>query len=136
MSSILQLYNQQQRNNRMGDKINLKEKLTLFSEHWTPKIVGELNEQYVKLAKVKGEMVWHDHENEDELFYIIKGQLLLKFRDKEVTLKEGDMYIVPRGVEHQPIAEEECHLLLFEPKSTAHTGDVESELTVKNLDWI
>lgn len=120
----------------MSEVVNLKHKLTLFSEHWTPKIIGELNGQHVKLAKVKGEMVWHDHENEDELFYIIKGKLLLRLRDKDVHLKEGDMYIVPRGVEHLPIAQEECHLLLFEPKSTAHTGKVESEMTVNDQQWI
>lgn len=120
----------------MNEVVNLKQKLSLFSEHWTPKIIGELNGQYVKLAKVKGEMVWHDHENEDELFYVIKGKLLLKLRDKDIYLKEGDMYIVPKGVEHLPIAEDECHLLLFEPKSTAHTGEVESEMTVNDQQWI
>lgn len=120
----------------MSEVVNLKQKLTLFSEHWTPKIIGELNGQHVKLAKVKGEMVWHDHENEDELFYVIKGKLLLKLRDKDIHLNEGDMYVVPRGVEHLPIAEEECHLLLFEPKSTAHTGSVESEMTVNDQQWI
>ncbi len=120
----------------MKGKINLKEKLGHFTDHWSPRIIGELNGQYVKLAKVKGEMVWHSHAEEDELFYIINGQLTLKFRDGEVTLNAGDMYIVPMGVEHMPIAEEECHLMLFEPKSTAHTGDVESELTNNNQQWI
>lgn len=122
--------------NDMEHKINIKEKLSLFSAHWTPKIIGELNGQYVKLAKLKGEMVWHDHAEEDELFLVIKGSLTLRFRDREVTLHEGEMYIVPKGVEHLPIAEEECHVLLFEPKSTAHTGKVESEMTVKDLEWI
>lgn len=120
----------------MNEVVNLKEKLTLFSEHWTPKIVGELNGQHVKLAKLKGEMVWHDHKNEDELFYILKGKLLIKLRDKDIHLNEGDMYVVPKGVEHLPIAEEECHVLLFEPKSTAHTGEVESALTDNNQQWI
>jgi len=120
----------------MNKKINLSEKFSLFSDHWSPRIIGELNGQYVKLAKVKGEMVWHSHENEDELFQIIKGSLTLRFKDGEVTLNAGDIYIVPRGVEHSPIAEEECHLLLFEPKETAHTGEVESELTNNNQEWI
>ncbi|MTI23243.1 cupin domain-containing protein [Fulvivirga sp. RKSG066] len=120
----------------MKGKVNINEKLGKFTAHWTPKIIGELNGQYVKLAKVKGEMVWHSHADEDEMFYILKGSLTLKFRDGEVTLNEGDMYIIPKKVEHQPIAEEECHLMLFEPISTAHTGDVESELTVKELEWI
>lgn len=120
----------------MESKINLKQKLSQFSDHWSPRIIGELNGQYVKLAKVKGTMVWHSHANEDELFYIIKGSLTLKFRDGEAILNEGEMYIVPKGVEHLPIAEEECHLMLFEPKTTAHTGEVESELTNNNQKWI
>ncbi|ELR72922.1 DSBH domain containing protein [Fulvivirga imtechensis AK7] len=120
----------------MNSKVNLKEKLTLFSAHWTPKIIGELNGQYVKLAKLQGEMVWHDHANEDELFLVIKGSITLHFRDGKIDLNEGEMYIVPKGVEHLPEAKEECHVLLFEPKSTAHTGDVESALTVKDLEWI
>jgi len=95
--------------------INLNQKLSLFQERWTPKIIGELNGQQVKLAKLKGEFVWHHHENEDELFYIIKGQLIIELRDKTITLNEGDLYIVPRGVEHKPIAHEEVHLMLFEP---------------------
>jgi len=116
--------------------INLKEKLNLFNEHWTPKIVGELNGQQVKLAKLQGDFIWHSHENEDELFYIIKGVLKMEFRDKMVVLNEGDMLIVPRGVEHRPIAEEEVHVMLFEPAETKHTGKVEHELTKKELDWI
>ena len=116
--------------------INLKEKLTMFNEHWTPKIIAELNGQYVKLAKVKGEMVWHKHEEEDELFYIIKGTLTLHMRNKTVQVKEGEIFVVPKGVEHQPVAEEEVHLMLFEPKETAHTGEVVSELTVTEFEWI
>ncbi len=118
------------------NKINLKEKLSLFNEHWTPKIVGELNGQQVKLAKLQGDFIWHSHENEDELFYIIKGTLKMEFRDKMVVLNEGDVLIVPRGVEHRPIAEEEVHVMLFEPAETKHTGKVEHELTKKELDWI
>ncbi|EAS20240.1 mannose-6-phosphate isomerase [Flavobacteria bacterium BBFL7] len=116
--------------------INLNEKLNLFQETWTPKIIGELNGQQVKLAKLKGEFVWHQHENEDELFYVVKGQLIIELRDQTITLKEREMYIVPRGVEHKPIAHEEVHVMLFEPVSTAHTGDVEHELTKDELDWI
>ncbi|MEQ8525642.1 cupin domain-containing protein [Gracilimonas sp.] len=118
---------------------NLVKKFSLFDEYWTPKIVGELNDQYVKLAKLKGEFVWHSHENEDELFYIVKGELNLKFReDKEVILKEGEMYIVPAGVEHFPIAEKECWVMLIEPKSTLHTGSTQAEGTVaiEDQQWI
>ncbi len=118
------------------NKINIKEKFGLFSDHWSPKIVGELNGQAVKLAKVQGEFVWHNHENEDELFYIIRGTLKIEFEDKTIELNEGEMLIVPKGVEHRPIAEEEVWLLLFEPMSTKHTGAVESELTVENYEYI
>ncbi len=117
-------------------KVNLAEKFALFDERWTPKIVGELNGQYVKLAKVKGKMVWHSHEDEDELFLVVKGALTLHFRDGQTRLKEGEFYIVPRGKEHLPEAEEETHIVLFEPKSTAHTGKVKSDLTVDHQDWI
>ena len=106
------------------DKVNLAEKFSLFHEHWTPKLVGELNGQYVKLAKVQGRFVWHDHESEDELFLVVKGTLHLHFRDRPtVTLQEGELYIVPKGVEHQPYAERECHVLLLEPAGTLNTGD-------------
>jgi len=117
-------------------KINLKEKLSLFHEHWTPKIIGELNGQYVKLAKVKGEFIWHKHDNEDELFLILKGSLVIELPGEKIILNEGEFFIVPRGVDHRPVAEEEAHLLLFEPVLTAHTGDVVSEMTVKNQEWI
>jgi len=116
--------------------INLKEKFSLFSDHWSPKIIGELNGQAVKIAKVEGEFVWHNHKNEDELFYILKGELILEFRDKSITLREGDMTIIPRGVEHKPIAKEEVWLMLFEPMETKHTGDVVHELTKDKLDRI
>ncbi|MFT4838960.1 MAG: mannose-6-phosphate isomerase-like protein (cupin superfamily) [Nonlabens sp.] len=116
--------------------INLKEKLSLFKEQWTPKIIGELNGQQVKLAKIQGEFVWHDHKNEDELFYVIKGQLLIELKDKTITLNEGDLYIVPRGVAHKPIAHEEVHVMLFEPAMIKHTGDVQHEFTKEKLDWI
>jgi mannose-6-phosphate isomerase-like protein (cupin superfamily) len=119
--------------------VNLKEKFSLFDEYWTPKIVGELNDQYVKLAKLKGKFVWHSHENEDELFYIVKGELVLKFRENnEVVLKEGEMHIVPAGVEHFPIAEKECWVVLVEPKSTTHTGSTQTDGTVdiEDQEWI
>lgn len=112
------------------EKINIAEKFTLFADYWNPKIVGELNGQEVKLVKVQGEFVWHQHEVEDELFLVIKGQLLLKFRDREVVLNEGEFLIIPHGVEHQPVAEAEVHLLLFEPKSTLNTGNVQDVKTV------
>ena len=114
-------------------KVNLQAKFGLFDEHWSPKVIGELNGQAVKIAKVKGEFVWHDHAHEDELFYILKGQLRMEFRDKTIMLNEGEMLIVPRGVEHRPIAEEEVWLMLFEPIETKHTGDVEHELTQKEV---
>ena len=115
------------------DVVNIKEKFTLFTEQWSPKIIGQLNGQDVKLAKLQGEFVWHDHKNEDELFYIIKGTLKIEFRDKMIELQEGDMLIIPKGVEHKPIAEEEVWVLLFEPSNIKHTGDVEHELTKETL---
>jgi|TARA_R110002126_G_scaffold73000_1_gene182270 mannose-6-phosphate isomerase-like protein (cupin superfamily) len=118
------------------NKVNLNEKFDLIKEHWSPKIIGELNGQDVKLAKVKGEFVWHDHKGEDELFLIFKGTLRIEFRDRSVTLNEGEMLIIPRGVEHYPIAEEEVWLLLFEPQSTKHTGDIISERTVEKFEKI
>ena len=110
--------------------INVKDKFDLFSEHWSPRIIGQLNGQDVKIAKVKGEFVWHNHKDEDEMFYIIKGSLKIDFEDGMRTLNEGEMLIIPRGIEHKPIAEEEVWLMLFEPQETKHTGDVRHELTV------
>ncbi len=114
------------------DKINLTDKLSQFDEHWSPRIVAELNGQHVKLAKVKGEFVWHHHENEDELFYVLKGRLTIEFRDGSVELAPGECVVVPRGVEHRPVAEEETHILMFEPASTLNTGNVRSERTVED----
>lgn len=122
--------------NTASQKVNIQEKLALFSDHWNPRIVGELNGQHVKLAKLKGEFVWHKHDNEDELFYILKGELQMQFRDKTVVLKEGDFLIVPRGVEHRPVAEEEVSVMLFEPASTVNTGDEKGELTREKLEKI
>jgi mannose-6-phosphate isomerase-like protein (cupin superfamily) len=111
------------------EKINLRDKLALFSDHWNPRIVGELNGQHVKVVKFQGEFVWHDHRDEDEMFLVLKGQFRMDFRDRSVELHEGEFLIVPRGVEHRPIAEQEVEVLLFEPAQIKHTGDVVSELT-------
>jgi mannose-6-phosphate isomerase-like protein (cupin superfamily) len=118
------------------NKVDLNEKFSLFDEHWQPKIVGELNGQYVKLAKLKGEFVWHQHENEDELFMVIKGKLKIKLKDREIELDEGQFFIIPRGVEHLPVAEEEVHVMLFEPQSVLNTGDQKNDRTVENLERI
>lgn len=118
------------------EKVNLAEKFNLFSEHWSPKIAGELNDSYVKLAKLKGEFVWHHHANEDELFWVVKGKLLIKLRDRDIWLEPGEFVIIPKGVEHLPIAEEEVHLVLLEPKSTLNTGNLKNERTVERLEWV
>lgn len=118
--------------------INILEKFSLFTDKWSPKIISEVNNQLVKLAKIEGEFVWHNHADEDELFLVFKGELTLKFRDSEITLKEGDMYVIPKGVDHLPIAKGECWVLLIESKGTKHTGDVVFEGTVneEQQDWI
>ncbi len=112
------------------DKVNLAEKFAAFSEQWSPKLVGEVNDFAVKLAKLEGEFVWHHHEAEDELFLVIKGRLRIRLRDRDVDLEEGEFFIVPRGVEHQPVAEEECQVLMFERKETLNTGNIRNERTV------
>ena len=118
------------------DKINLREKFSLFNEYWNPKIIGELNGQQVKLAKFKGEFVFHQHENEDELFMVIKGKFRMEYRDKTVDINEGEIVIVPRGVEHKPVADEEVWVMLFEPASTLNTGNVVNEKTKTQLENI
>lgn len=118
------------------EKVNIDQKLALFSDHWSPKIVGELNGQHVKLVKFKGEFVWHKHDLEDELFMVIKGQFTMEFRDKTVEVHENEFLIVPRGVEHRPVALEEVSVMLFEPASTLNTGDKEDALTKHDLDRI
>lgn len=118
------------------DKVNLAEKFSLFADHWSPKIVGELNDSYVKVVKLKGEFVWHHHEKEDELFLVVKGKLLIRLRDRDLWLQEGEFVIIPKGVEHLPVAEEEAHVLLLEPKTTLNTGNVRSERTLVNLQRI
>ncbi|OGT30205.1 MAG: mannose-6-phosphate isomerase [Gammaproteobacteria bacterium RIFCSPHIGHO2_12_FULL_35_23] len=117
-------------------KVNLQEKLNLFNEYWAPKIVGNINGSQVKLAKLKGEFVWHKHDNEDEMFFIIKGKLLIKFKDHNLSLQEGEFLIIPKGVEHMPVAEEEVHVMLIEPKTTLHTGDIKCDLTKNNQERI
>lgn len=116
--------------------INIKSKFDQFDDHWSPKIIAELNGQHIKLAKIQGEFVWHNHEDEDEMFLVYKGTLNMEFRDKCVVLNEGEMVVVPKGVDHRPIADDECWLLLFEPIDTKHTGDIEHQLTVKDYDVI
>ncbi len=116
--------------------INISEKFKLFNEHWTPKKIGELNGQQVLLAKIKGEFIWHSHENEDELFFVLKGSLKIEFREKSIILNEGEMYIIPKGVEHKPIAKEEVHVMLFEPLAIKHTGNITSNLTVNTFESI
>lgn len=120
----------------MIEKVDLRQKLSLIREHWSPKVVGEVNDCQVKLVKFQGEFVWHHHESEDELFLVLAGRLRMRFRDGETTLEPGELIIVPRGVEHLPVADEECHVLLFEPRSTLNTGDVRSERTREELERI
>jgi mannose-6-phosphate isomerase-like protein (cupin superfamily) len=118
------------------DKVSVSEKLATFADHWKPRIVAELNGQHVKVVKLKGEFVWHQHELEDELFLVLKGHLRMEFRERSVCLAEGELLVVPRGVEHRPVADEEAHVLLFEPASTVNTGNVSDARTVRQLERI
>ena len=118
------------------DKVSLAEKFSRFAEQWSPKIVGEVNDTHVKLVKIQGEFVWHAHAAEDELFLVVKGRMVIKFRDRDVNLAEGEFLVVPRGVEHCPVAAEECQVLLLEPKGTLNTGNVMGARTVDNPEWI
>ena len=111
------------------DKVNLAAKLAAFEERWQPRIVGELNGQHVKVVKLQGEFVWHHHEHEDELFLVVKGSMKIELRDQTIDLAEGEFFIVPRGVEHRPVAESETHVLLFEPAGTLNTGNIQNERT-------
>ena len=117
------------------DKVNIADKLAAINEHWRPKIVAELNGQHVKLVKFQGEFVWHHHEHEDEMFLVLKGRFRMDFRDKSIWLEEGEFLVVPRGVEHRPVADEEVSVLLFEPASTLNTGNVQNELTYADPAW-
>ena len=116
--------------------INIKEKYELFNDYWKPRVIAELNDQQVIIAKVKGEFVWHDHKDEDELFNVIKGKLRIEFRDKVVEVNEGEMIVVPKGVLHKPFADEECKVMLVEPRGLLNTGDVKGNLTAPNDKWI
>lgn len=118
------------------EKINLAQKLNLIKEHWNPKIVGEVNDVYIKLVKFRGEFVWHFHEEEDELFLVVKGTMVMKLRDKDISLKEGECIIIPKGLEHMPVADEEVSVMLIESKSTLNTGNIKSERTVKEPEYI
>jgi len=117
-------------------KINVRDKLSQFEDHWNPRIVAELNGQQVKLVKFQGEFVWHSHQQEDEMFFVLDGQFNMEFRDKTVTIKQNEFLVVPRGVDHRPVAREEVAVMLFEPSSTLNTGDAVNELTKKNLERI
>lgn len=116
--------------------VNLTNKFSMFNEHWSPKIIGDLNDSHIKIAKIKGEFVWHKHDNEDELFIVVKGKLLIKLRDKDLYLSEGELVVIPKGVEHLPIAEDEVFIMMIEPKSTLNTGDVMNERTKEMLERI
>ena len=118
------------------DKVSIAQKFAAFSDHWQPKIAGELNGQQIKLVKLKGEFVWHHHDHEDELFMVVKGTLRMRFRNREVNVREGEFIIVPRGVEHCPAADEECHVLLLEPAGTLNTGNLRNERTIEKLERI
>ncbi len=118
------------------EKVNINQKLSLFTEHWSPKIVGELNGQHVKLVKFKGEFVWHKHDNEDEMFYVLTGSFTMQLRDGDIEINENEFIIIPKGVEHRPVAIEEVSIMLFEPAGTVNTGTTKSELTKTNLDKI
>jgi len=118
------------------EKINIANKLSLFNDHWNPRIVGELNGQHVKLVKFKGEFVWHKHDDEDEMFYVLEGKFNMEFRDKTVELNQNEFLVVPKGVEHRPVAHEEVSVMLFEPATTLNTGDTIGELTRETLEKI
>jgi mannose-6-phosphate isomerase-like protein (cupin superfamily) len=116
--------------------INFSEKLAKFFEHWSPKIIAQMNEYHFKIVKLQGEFVWHDHPETDEVFVVLKGQLEIQFRDGSVVLNEGEMFVVPKGLEHKPVAEQECHILLVEPAGTVNTGDVVNERTAASDVWV
>ncbi len=120
----------------MIQKVNVADKFGRFAEYWSPKIIGEVNDSYIKAVKFKGEFVWHHHENEDELFYVVKGKMVIKLRDGDIQLRAGEFAVVPRMVEHMPVAEEEVEVLLLEAKTTLNTGNVSNERTVENLQRI
>ena len=120
----------------MSHAINFKEKFDKFSNHCSPKVIAEMNDYQFKLAKIKDEFVWHSHSDTDEVFVIMKGSMLMRLRDGDIELNEGEMFVVPKGIEHQPFAEEECHIMIIEPRGVVNTGDSDSELTAQNDVWI
>jgi mannose-6-phosphate isomerase-like protein (cupin superfamily) len=120
----------------MIKKINIAEKFSLFSEIWVPKIIAELNNDYIKLDKFRGEFLWHKHDEEDELFLVVKGNITVKLRDGDVHVSEGEFIVIPKGVEHKPTAEKEAHVVIIEPKNALNTGDVQDDMTLTKLDWI
>ena len=120
----------------LSDKINLKEKYSKFTKHWSPRIIAEMNDYQFKLAKVKGELVWHDHKHTDETFIVLEGEMTLKFRDEEVDLSAGELYVVPKGTEHKPYAQNECKILIIEPRGVVNTGDAGGDLTVTEEEWV
>ena len=117
-------------------KVNLSQKFDQIKEYWSPRIVGELNGQVVKIARIEGEFVWHKHDEQDEFFLVVKGKIVIRLRDRDVDLKEGEFFVVPRGEEHKPFAEEEAHILMFEPAGTLNTGDVRDERTIEEVERI
>ena len=117
-------------------KINLKEKLSKFSEHWSPRIIAEMNDYQFKLVKIKGDFVWHNHDDTDEVFIVLEGEMKIEFKDETAELKKGEMFVVPKGVEHKPYSDKECKIMLVEPKGVVNTGDAESDLTAPNEVWI
>ena len=119
-----------------SDKINLKEKLSKFSKHWSPRIIAEMNDYQFKIAKIKGEFVWHDHKHTDETFIVIEGSMSIKLRDREVELSKGEMFVVPKGIEHKPCAEKECKILVVEPRGTINTGDSGGDFTITEDAWV
>ena len=120
----------------LSKKINFKNKYSKFTKHWSPRIIAEMNDYQFKLAKIKGEIVWHDHKNTDETFIVLEGEMILKLRDGDVKLTEGEMFVVPKGVEHKPCAENECKILVVEPRGVINTGDAGGELTINEDIWI
>tara|TARA_B100000945_G_scaffold288474_1_gene260868 strand:+ start:312 stop:698 length:387 start_codon:yes stop_codon:yes gene_type:complete len=117
-------------------KINLKEKLSMFSEHWSPKVISELNDYQIKLVKIQGDFVWHNHSDTDEFFFVIEGKMNIEFENETVELNKGEMYVVPKGVEHRPYAEKECEIMLIEPRGVINTGESQNDLTASNDVWI
>ncbi len=119
-----------------SEVINVKQKLTKINDYWTPKIIEQMNDYHFKLAKFKGEFTWHDHKETDEVFYVIEGEMIIELRDQSIHLTTGDLYVIPKGIEHKPYAQEECSVMIIEPAGTVNTGDRENALTASNKDWI